>query len=625
MVKFAITIIDNHSNLKFSARTIGWLVALALIGYGLVYLVRLIWFQPSNIDYFFQRLMVERLGSDYESLTELRPPFLDNFSGYDADLERVDTTVLGARGRWASFSLETLGDYPYEELSAEDRLHIDIMKQWLVQEESEAKSAFYYSPFDPAYGMQIQLPIFMTNQHPIAERTMAEDYLSRIKRWGQKFSEGERLFLQQEAIGLGLSKYQLQQSISQIDSLLAISPTDHPLYTTFAIKAIQSISIDPTRMNERLASEYLSQVSTMIEDYVNPAYRSARKLLASRLEQAKKVGGITALPNAQTLLERDLQRYTEGEQTLAYWLERAQNDFQQTAKVLDSLLAQEGATGANRGEQFQSLAAVARPDSNWYQNRAYLKELRAILSQQRPLVSGLVSDMPFEKLNLREQASQLSPYQEPVIYAPAPLDNRESARLIVNPRHFARGPLWQVSTLLWAKAWPGTHMAFSMRHREEENAGFQEVVSFPAFRQGWEAYSLDLIEQELMLLETQPLEHIGFLQWKLRHLGKAIVDASIQNGSMKLSEAETFLREEIGLFSGEIQLMINEVLGRPGASFSRLAGQQKFHQLRQRAKAALEGRFYLQEFHDILLKNGEVPLTVLEKLTDTWIEENLAS
>ncbi|MEL6594158.1 MAG: DUF885 family protein, partial [Bacteroidota bacterium] len=356
--------------MKFSARTIGWLVALALIGYGLVYLVRLIWFQPSNIDYFFQRLMVERLGSDYESLTELRPPFLDNFSGYDADLEHVDTAVLGERARWANVSLETLVNYPYEELSAEDRLHIDIMKQWLTQEESEAQSAFYYSPFDPAYGMQIQLPIFMTNQHPIAERTMAEDYLSRIKRWGQKFYEGERLFLQQEAIGLRLSDYQLQQSLAQIDSFLAIPPNEHPLYTTFAIKAIQSISIDPTRMNERLASEYLSQVSTMIEDYVNPAYRSIRELLASRLSQTEASGGITALPNAKTVLKRDLQRYTEGEQTLDYWLAIAQKEFQQTSSILDSLLAQAGAKGLNRGEQYQALAAAARPDSSWYQKRA---------------------------------------------------------------------------------------------------------------------------------------------------------------------------------------------------------------------------------------------------------------
>ncbi|MEL6843679.1 MAG: hypothetical protein AAFP02_10725, partial [Bacteroidota bacterium] len=94
--------------------------------------------------------------------------------------------------------------------------------------------------------------------------------------------------------------------------------------------------------------------------------------------------------------------------------------------------------------------------------------------------------------------------------------------------------------------------------------------------QGWEAYSSDLIEQELRLLATQPLVPLGFLQWQLRHLGKAIVDANLQNGTMKLSEAETFLEEEVGLFPEEIGLMINEVLGRPGASFSRLAGQQKF-------------------------------------------------
>lgn len=611
--------------MKFSARILGWLLALALVGYGLVYLVRLIWFQPSNVDYFFQRLMVERLDAEYELLTAIRPPFLDNFTGYDADFSRLDTSVLAERKRWAENSSQTLAAYPYEELDAQNRLQLDIMQVWLEHEASRAANGQYYSPLEPALGTHIQLPIFMTTEHPIVERTTAEDYLSRIKRWGKKFNEVERFYLQQEAMGLRLSRYQLEQSIAQVEGLLALPSTKHPIYTTFASKARQSIARDPTSMNERLASEYLSQVSTLIERDVEPAYRSLLSLLQSRLEVQPDLGGIAALPNAKNIFQSELARYTESEQNLAYWLAIAQDEFQTVTQELDALLIQEGYEKGALGSRYRALAQTALPDSNWLASREYLKATRVQLKQQQSLVGGLVSDFPYQKLNIREYPQQLSPYLPIINYSPAPLDQSKEARLIINSGQLAEIPTWMIPSLLYAKSWPGTHLAHSMSASNPEIDAFQQIISFPAFREGWESYSGYLIENELLLLESQPLQHIGFLQYRLSHIAKAIIDASLQNGQMDIQAAQTFLQTEVGLSEIQRQRMINEVLARPGAAFSRLAGGKKILELRQRAKLALKGRFYVQEFHDILLKNGEVPLSVLEKLTETWIQQKLAS
>lgn len=569
--------------------------------------------------------MIERLGDEYESLTRIRPPFLDNFSGYDADFSRSDTAVMGQRMRWAQSSLQTLADYPYEELTADNRLRVDILETWLEHEASRAKHSLYYSSLEPAFGEHVQLALFMTAQHPIAERTTAEDYLSRLKRWGQKFDEVERLFLQQEAIGLKLSRYQLAQSIAQIEALLALSPTEHPFYTTFAAKASQSIAIDPTRMNERLASQYLSQVSEQIRDRVKPAYQRLLSLLQKRLESATERGGIAALPNAQSIYEAELARYTESELGVAFWQDIAKREFKSISQELDSLLQSVGANDTRLGQAYRSIAQADWPDSSYLASRAYLKSIREQVGQQRSLVGGLVSELTYEPLNIRDYALQLSDFVEFIGYTPAPLDGSQAARLFINREELASRPSWQVSNVLWTKAWPGRHMAQSMTNANPEIDAFQQIVSFPACREGWESYSGYLIEEELLLLETEPLQHIGFLQYRLSHIAKAIIDVSLFTGELNLTEAQNFLLDEVGLEEQQAQKMINEVLARPAAAFSRLAGRKKLLELRQRAKEALEGRFFVQEFHDILLKNGEVPLSVLEKLTETWIQQKLAS
>ncbi|MFK7925585.1 MAG: DUF885 family protein, partial [Bacteroidia bacterium] len=299
--------------------------------------------------------------------------------------------------------------------------------------------------------------------------------------------------------------------------------------------------------------------------------------------------------------------------------------FQTVAEELDSLLIQEGYDQGALGSRYRALAQTALADSSWLASREYLKDTRAQLRQQRSMVSGLVSDFPFQKLNLRKYPQQLSPYLPSMSYSPATLDQSEEARLIINVNKLADMPTWQISSLQYAQAWPGTHLAHSMSAANPEINTFQQIISFPAFRAGWESYSDYLIEEELLLLESQTLEHIGFLQYRLSHIAQAIIDASLQNGQMDIQAAQTFLRIEAGLNEAQIQSMINEVLARPGAAFSRLAGRKKILELRQRAKLALKGRFYVQEFHDILLKNGEVPLSVLEKLTETWIQQKLAS
>jgi uncharacterized protein (DUF885 family) len=62
----------------------------------------------------------------------------------------------------------------------------------------------------------------------------------------------------------------------------------------------------------------------------------------------------------------------------------------------------------------------------------------------------------------------------------------------------------------------------------------------------------------------------------------------------------------------------------PGQATSYKVGMIKILEIREKAKQALGDKFDLRDFHDVVLKNGAVPLAILEELVDDYIAEKSA-
>jgi uncharacterized protein (DUF885 family) len=84
-------------------------------------------------------------------------------------------------------------------------------------------------------------------------------------------------------------------------------------------------------------------------------------------------------------------------------------------------------------------------------------------------------------------------------------------------------------------------------------------------------------------------------------------------------QAITYMVDTTGMEESEVTSEIERYMGEPGQACAYKVGQLKILELRDKAKAALGEKFTLKGFHAVVLENGAVPLTVLEKLVDEWI------
>jgi uncharacterized protein (DUF885 family) len=171
-------------------------------------------------------------------------------------------------------------------------------------------------------------------------------------------------------------------------------------------------------------------------------------------------------------------------------------------------------------------------------------------------------------------------------------------------------------TLVYHEAIPGHHYQVAL---------IQEMTSLPRFRQdrifgansanpeGWALYA-EQLAAEAGWYEGDIPGHLGQLEGELARARRLVIDTGIH--AMKWSRQQAI---DYGLPGFNAATEVDRYTVIPGQACAYKIGQLKILELRAKAKAALGTRFSLKEFHNVVLRAGIVPLSVLESIVDDWV------
>jgi uncharacterized protein (DUF885 family) len=121
------------------------------------------------------------------------------------------------------------------------------------------------------------------------------------------------------------------------------------------------------------------------------------------------------------------------------------------------------------------------------------------------------------------------------------------------------------------------------------------------------------------MYQDDPFGNIGRLEAELFRAARLVVDTGLHAQGWSREQAITYMVTTTGMNTSEVITEVERYMGNPGQACAYKVGQLKILELRERAKAALGAKFNLKDFHAVVLENGAVPLTVLERLVDEWI------
>jgi len=217
----------------------------------------------------------------------------------------------------------------------------------------------------------------------------------------------------------------------------------------------------------------------------------------------------------------------------------------------------------------------------------------------------------------KEKTSPGGYYQQPA------LDGSRPGRFFANLYDIKATPKFGMRTLAVHEGIPGHHFQIAIAMELEGVPLIRRFAPFTAYSEGWALYA-EQVAWEQGLLPT-PADNIGRLVSELFRAVRLVVDTGIHDQRWTREEAIDYMLANTGMAETDVVSEIERYIVMPGQATSYKVGMIKILELRQKAMDTLGDRFDLRDFHDVVLKNGGVPLDILERLVDEYIEETQAT
>ena len=608
------------------------IAALVILG---VFVVKLLLFKPFDIRHFYERVVYENIWESPQALSLSGLPYIAQYS--NGDLDDISVQKKIAFLEKVKENSKILASYDLGRQVKKDKLNTELLSFYFRQLREGESFLFYNYPLQPNNGLHVDFPNYMLHCHKLENRDDIENYILRLSKFDQKASQLLGHLRKTESVGVVPSLEvidrilaSLRNSIGEqkttLDSMnfsykRVVPTTAHVLYTNF------SKHINALPEFERLErTMYKDQVKNTLEKVVFPAYKSLIAYYVYLKKIATTDTGAWKHPNGDAYFKYCL----EFQSTTEIAPEKIYDDGVLEVAILKDELAVLIApdTHVDSIHNTIKLLELANEKERFYFNSndntsqlvldAYHSEMAKIhkrLSQVFNLKSAQDKSIatnfkgPFASFGIGNQKISQIPFVSNLI-SKANFKNSK-ASLKYGIKHLA--PLGQFSH---------NSIAIDIPNTTKNQPTFRSMNLFPVFNAGWELYA-EQLSWEVGLYSDASSENLGRLHNRLLHTILLTLDSGIHFKQWTSQEAIYFLTDNTLVSKSEATRMVEDIIVNPGKASRALIGYWKINALRTTTEEALGAHFSLQEFHHSLLKNGPVPLHILESEVKEYIQDKL--
>jgi uncharacterized protein (DUF885 family) len=598
-----------------------WVLAIASVIGGYVG-YRLAWGEPFTLTQLADRQAIYFLLDTPELLTSIGiidGTMLDYHSGKLSDYgvaERDHGFAI------AEHNLKELRWFERSSLDLQDQITYDILdfqySSALDDREFEWTSSGGLYPINPMRGGQVGIINFMLQAHTIKNRLTAENYVKRVELIAERLDKVTAESQRQYKLGVVLPVSLLEKSLLIVKDTVAPKPAEHPLVSGLGEKIDKAGASD---IDAALKSKLMADTARIVETAIYPAYaRMTAALESMRPAAEKQTDGVDRLPGGKAFYALALKRNTTTDYTADQIHQLGLDEVARITKEMDAILVTQGLSQGSVAERTLKLGEDPQhlfPPTD--AGRAQiLSEYDRILKEMLALAPKYFATIPATPLEVRRVPPASEKGSAGAYYNPAALDGSRPGVFYANLRDTAETPKWGMKTLAYHEGIPGHHFQISVAQNLKGLPFIRQQTLFTAYAEGWALYA-ELLAQEMGMYKDDPLGDLGRLQAEIFRAARLVVDTGIHAKGWSREQAIDYMVGVTGMPVTDVTTEIERYMSMPGQACSYKVGQLKILALRDKARQALGDKFHIKEFHKVVLENGAVPLTVLERLVDDWI------
>lgn len=604
-------------------RGLRWLLLIATVVGGYAG-YRLIWGTPFTLTQLADRQAIFFLLDSPELLTSIGfvdGTFLDYHSGTLSDYGPAERDRLLAV---AERNLAELRRFDRASLGLQDQITYDILEFQYSSALTDRNFAWTTSgglyAISPMFGEQVGIINFMLQSHTIKNRLTAENYVKRVGLIAQRLDKVTAEAQRQFKLGVVLPVSLLDKSLTVIRDTVAPKPAEHPLVQVLAEKIGASGATD---IDAALKAKLLADTASIVEAQVYPAYaRMTAALESMRPASLTQSDGVDRLPGGKTYYAFALRQNTTTDYSADQIHQLGLDEVARITKEMDQILV---ARGLTQGTAAQRAKQLGEDPQHLYPNTdagraemlaAYDRILKEVLAE----TPKYFATIPSTKLEVRRVPPTSEKGSAGAYYNPAAMDGSRPGVFYANLRDTTAMPKWGMKTLAYHEGIPGHHFQIAVAQNLKDLPFIRQQTLFTSYAEGWALYA-ELLAKEMGMYKDDPLGDLGRLQAEIFRAARLVVDTGIHAKGWSRQQAIDYMVGVTGMTVGDVTTEVERYMALPGQACAYKVGQLKILALREKARQALGERFNLKDFHRVILENGAVPLTVLERLVDEWIAQ----
>lgn len=571
------------------------------------------------------------LDARYEEQLHFSPISL-TMQGRDArtaELDDYSVAAEEARLAWRLATVEALKSrFDYEALSPSGRLSYDL---WVYQaEQAEQGRAFWTNEyvFHQMGGPHSFLPTFMINFHDVQTAQDMRDYVSRLVAMERALGQALARARDNAAAGVRPPRFAYEQVIDQSRKVITGAPftdSDEDAALWADIKAEISGLEEGGQLTPREAEALRVQARDALILHVAPAYQELIAFLEQDLPNtARTASGVSTRPNGEAYYDHRLSVYTTTDMTAD---EIHELGLSEVERIRGEMLAIKDEVGFE-GDLQAFFEHVREADWNYYPNtdegrQAYLRDAKAAIDNIRERLPDYFGVLPEAELVVK----RVEPFRErdgaAQHYYPGTPDGTRPGIYYVHLSDMTAMPKNQLEVIAYHEGLPGHHMQISIAQELDTVPEFRTQAHFGVYIEGWALYS-EALAKEMPGTYQDAYSDFGRLTTELWRAVRLVVDTGLHAKGWTEDEAiDYFMKNSPEPFKS-IQSEVQRYLVMPGQAVSYKVGMLKIQALRAKAEAELGEDFDLAAFHDTVLTGGAMPLDLLERRVNGWIEETRA-
>lgn len=454
-------------------------------------------------------------------------------------------------------------------------------------------------------GAYLDVPRFLDSDHSIANRDDADAYLARLTSYATQLDAETARVRAASARGVVPPDFLLDKTIRQMTQSLAGDPAGWDIVTSL------------TRRTKDIPGDWAARATAIARDGVKPALEGQLAAIRDDRGKATADAGMWARPDGDAWYRWGLRASTTTGMTPDEVHAMGRDELARLQAQMDVILKGLGYSKGSVGERMTALGKDPRftfPEGD--AGRAQIMELvrnRLVdIRGRMPRAFNTLApgNVEVKRIPVVEEAGAPGAYG-----GPGSIDGKVPGRMWINLRTTGIWTRYSLPTLVYHEAIPGHVWQGEYTFRLPL---IRSLLQFNAFSEGWALYA-EQLGDELGAYDGDPVGRLGYLQSIAFRACRMVVDTGLHAKRWTRQQAIDWFATTNGSSVDEVTGEVDRYCSWPGQACGYKVGHSEINRLRDRAKAALGGRYDFKAFNDAVVQGGGVPMTVLGRNVDAFV------